>query len=261
MRRKVLTILLVISVLVICIGGGIVYQKVQEETASDAALDEIAELKPDLIELPEDQVDGSQSPGQTGSRPSEKTNGSRSVMDFAGIKTKNPDVIAWLTIPGTVIDYPIVQSKDNSYYLTHDAKKKKNLNGALFLDYRVHSDFSDFNSVVYGHHMKSGRMFQNLIKFKDQSFWNSHSTATLYTPEHTYRLEFIAVAVVQQNSPLYRYAFPSPTERLAHLEEIKSAAKFYRDVGLTENDRIVTLSTCSYEFKNARTVLVAKICG
>jgi len=247
MKRKILTVLLALSFLVLLIIGGLFYLDVQENAAADAALTEITEMKPELSELP---------------GPPDKTDGPQSLplMNFTGVKAENPDIIAWLTVPNTKIDYPVVQSKDNSYYLTRDAKKNKNANGALFLDYRVHADLSDFNNVIYGHHMKSGAQFQNLIKFKEQAFWDSHISATLYMPAHTYRLEIIAVAVVGQNSTLYEYAFPSPAERITHLDEIKSAAKFYRDVGVTENDRIVTLSTCSYEFNNARTVVIARLC-
>jgi len=245
MKKRILTISLILSFLALCISGALFYLDIQENASADAALKEINEMKP---ELPEKLGQGDDS------KP-------RPLMDFTGVKSKNSDIIAWLTIPGTVIDYPVVQGKDNSYYLSRDAKKNKNSNGALFLDYRVHADFSDFNSVIYGHHMKSGMQFQNLIKFKERVFWDSHPSAGLYTPTNTYRLEIIAVAVVRQNSPLYGYVFSSPAERKAHLDEIKSAAKFYRDVGVTENDRIVTLSTCSYEFNNARTVLIAKLCG
>ena len=247
MKIRITTVLLVLSVIALCVSGGFLYLKIQENAAAATALVEIRGMKPELPELPDLTAPRDGLPPLP-------------LMDFTGIKAENPDIIAWLTVPDTVIDYPVVQAKDNEAYLHTDAKKHANKNGALFLDYRVHADFSDFNSVIYGHHMKSGAMFQNLIKFKEQAFWDSHWFATLCTPEHTYILEFIAVAVIRPDSGLYRYAFASPSGRTAHLEEIRSAAKFYRDAGMTGDDRIVTLSTCSYEFNDARTVVIAKLC-
>ena len=251
MKRKIITVSLIFSFLSLCISVSIFYLKLQENTAADLALEEIREMKPEVPELPD-------SP-----ELSEQTGGSQPLplMNFTGVKKEISGILAWLTIPDTIIDYPVVQGQDNNYYLFHDAKNKKNGNGAIFLDYRAHDDFSDFNTVIYGHHMKSGKQFQNLLKFKDQTFWDTHPFAKLYTPAYTYRLEIIAVAVVRQDSTLYRYVFPSSAERIAHLEEIRSAAKFYRDIGVTEEERIVTLSTCSFEFKDARTVVIARLGG
>jgi len=240
MKQTLTIILLMLSFLSLCVCGGIIYLDYREQAAADVAAEETSNMKP---ALPEPQEGSPDLP----------------IMDFTELKAGNPDVVAWLTLPDTKIDYPVVQGEDNAYYLNHDAKKRPNKNGAIFLDYRAHADFSDFNSVIHGHHMKSGAMFQNLVKFKEKAFWDSHTSAILYTPGYTYSLEIIAVAVVRHDSPLFQYAFASPAEKTAHLDEIRGSAKFYRDVGITGDDRIVTLSTCSYEFKNARTMVIAKI--
>jgi sortase B len=181
------------------------------------------------------------------------------LMDFTAINEVNNEINAWLILDDTDINYPIVQAPDNDYYLTRTAERKKNANGALFLDFRVHADFSDFNNVIYGHNMKSGKMFGTLVKFKEKEFWDSHATGTLYTPGKTYGLELFAVAITSHISAYYGYAFVSPSEREAHLQMIKNTAKYYRDVGITEKDRILALSTCSYEYKNARTLVLFKI--
>jgi sortase B len=183
------------------------------------------------------------------------------LLNFTPLQTANPDIAAWLTLDDTDIDYPVVQGKDNSYYLTRTAEKKNSKNGAIFLDYRANPDFSDFSSVLYGHHMKSGKMFAGLVKFKDKAFFDSHTTGTLYTPGKTYRLEIFAAAVTKPDSDYYNYAFVSPSERESHLRMIGETAKLYRDIGATEQDKILTLSTCSYEYKDARTVVLAKITG
>jgi sortase B len=183
------------------------------------------------------------------------------LLNFSPLHATNQEIAAWLTLDGTDIDYPVVQGKDNNYYLTRTAEKKNSKNGAIFLDYRANPDFSDFSSVLYGHHMKSGKMFAPLVKFKEKAYFDSHKTGTLYTPGKTYRLEIFAAAVTKPDSDYYNYAFASPSERESHLNMIKDTAKLYKDIGITEQDKILTLSTCSYEYKDARTVVLAKITG
>jgi len=243
MRKKLINILIGISLLAVGVCGVLVYMNYRENTNANAMQNEMPAMKPPVSNANEDGELSADMP----------------LMDFSGLKTENPDILAWLTIPGTVIDYPIVQSTDNSYYLEHDVKKRKNKNGTIFLDYRNNADFSDFNSILHGHHMKSGQMFQNLVKFKDEDFFDNHTTAILYTPAKTYALEIVAVAVVPQNSVLYTYAFASPAEKETHLSEIINSAKFIRETDMTVNDRLITMSTCSYEFKDARTIVIARI--
>jgi len=181
------------------------------------------------------------------------------TMDFDALREENPEIIAWLNIPGTDIDYPVLQGEDNKYYLHHDAQKKTNKNGALFLDYRMHADFSDFSSVIFGHYMSSGMMFQNLVKFKEKDFFDTHNEAVLYTPEQTHSMEIFAVAVVPAESDLYNFAFSSPSEQAAHLQLLKENTKYQREIDLALGDRLVLLSTCSYEFTEARTIVACKL--
>jgi len=242
LKKKIVTILLIVSIVSMCICGGVVYRDYRKNAAADAALGEIQEMKPDVSE-------------STGANDIERL----SIMDFTGFEESNSDIVAWLTVPDTNIDYPVMQAEDNDFYLLRDAKKRNNKNGTLFLDYRASAGFTDFSSVIYGHHMESGLMFQNLIKFKEKAFWDATPAAILYTPGCTYRLEFFAVAVVRQDSNLYEYVFEAPSDREAHIANIYSAAKFYRDIGVTEKERMVALSTCSYEFKDARTIVFARL--
>ena len=185
---------------------------------------------------------------------------SLSIMDFSNIQAQNPDIAAWLTIQQIGIDYPIVQATDNKYYLDHTAQCRYNKLGSLFLDYRVNNDFSDFNSVIYGHNMTSGQMFGQLERMKEQTYFDTVTTGVLYTPGKTYRLKIFAVSVAGSESDYYRYAFPSNADKEEHLNMIGKYAKFHRDVGVKANDRLLLLSTCSYEYKNARTLVIAKLC-
>lgn len=142
-------------------------------------------------------------------------------VDFQALQELNPDIVAWLRIPG-VMDYPVVQGKDNAYYLKHTFKKEYNIAGSIFLDYRNQKDFSDPKSIIYGHNMKDGSMFHVLRKFQNLDFFREHQKLYLYLPEGG-RLVFDIIAC----------------------EEVSSDSEVYQLV--TENTKMkeIMLSTCS----------------
>ncbi|MCL2300302.1 MAG: class B sortase [Firmicutes bacterium] len=180
--------------------------------------------------------------------------------DFGALQAENPDIIGWITIAALGVDYPITQTTDNSYYLTHTAQRIENRLGSLFLDFRNSSDFSDFNSVVFGHYIsRGGKMFGQLHRMREQATFDQITEGTLHTPGGTYRLEIFASVLASSTSEFYQYIFPSPESRRVHLERIREKAVCWRDIGLTPEDRVVTLSTCSYEYDGARTLVIARI--
>ena len=93
-----------------------------------------------------------------------------SAIDFSALDSQNPDVVAWIQIPGTQINYPVVQGKDNDYYLHRDLNRQKSTAGTIFLDYADRADFSSLHNVLYGHHMKNGSMFKDISRYKDQGY-------------------------------------------------------------------------------------------
>ena len=104
-------------------------------------------------------------------------------VDFAALREINPDIVAWIYIEGTKINYPIVQGEDNSYYLKHLFSGEWNGSGCIFLDFRNDASFADRHSIIYGHHMKNGTMFTDLDKYKKQEFFDEHPIALLITPD------------------------------------------------------------------------------
>ncbi len=185
----------------------------------------------------------------------------RPAMDFYALREQNRDIVAWITIEGTSIDFPVTQGTDNDFYLHHDAYGNKNRNGSLFLDYRNDGDFSGCNSIIYGHNMKSGKMLEPLLLFKEADYFAGHTTGFLYTPDKTYQLEAALVAVVPSDGAAYTWAFESETAWESYISEMNAYASISNDIELPWGARVVTLSTCSYEYKDARTILVLKICG
>ena len=109
--------------------------------------------------------------------------GKQTVVDFKALKKINPDIIAWIRIPDTSIDYPVVQGNDDSYYLTHTFKKTEHVAGAIFLDSDNNADFSDDKNIIYGHNMKDGSMFRGLRNFLGDKFLKEHHILYLYLPD------------------------------------------------------------------------------
>ena len=110
------------------------------------------------------------------------------VVDFDALREINPDIVGWIYIEDTNINYPIAQGPDNSYYLSRMYNKQWDGYGCIFMDYLNSPDFSDPNSVIYGHHMQNGSMFQNLAGYKEQEFYETHKTAYLLTPDKNYQI-------------------------------------------------------------------------
>lgn len=178
----------------------------------------------------------------------------------ASLRAAYPDAVGWLTIPNTRIDYPFVQSYDNEFYLRRSLNQESMTAGTVFMDYRNAKDFSDFNTVIYGHNMNNGSMFGTLKYFNDRQFFDANTAGTLFLADRTYKIEFFAFDVIESNDPeIYGVLAGGGVQSAEFLDYVRTTARFYRDVGVTADDRLVTLSTCNYEFDNARMVLIGKL--
>ena len=176
-------------------------------------------------------------------------------IDFGTLQTINPDGGAWLYCPGTAIDYPVIWAPDYYYYLHHLPDGTPNSNGSLFIDYNNASDFSDKLTVIYGHNMKSGQMFGSLTKYKKQSYFNQHPYMYLYTGGGSYRIDLLYGCVVGAGEWRER-AFMYEVNLNALLAYAAQNTTFKSGTQYAETDRIVAMSTCSYEFGDARYVVI-----
>ena len=184
-------------------------------------------------------------------------NENREILD---LQAEFSDVVGWLSIPNTRIDYPFVQGKDNDFYLHLDLDQNWAAAGTIFMDYRNRPDFSDFSTILFGHHMRNGSMFAALQRFDDPAFFQANDTGTIFLADKTYEIRFMAFAVIEPNDVvIYNPVISSDEDKIAFLEHVRSTARYYRDINATANDRIITLSTCNYEFYNARMVLVGML--
>lgn len=180
-------------------------------------------------------------------------------IDFDGLRAQSTDYVAWIYCPNTKINYPVAYTDDNFYYLDHIPGEIQNANGTIFIDCRNASDFSDQNTCVYGHNMNDGSMFATLRNYRDESFYPDHPVMYLSTPDFNYRLDLIAGFITEPTSFAYAMNFDSPEQFMGHIQLIKDLSTFKSDVEVKETDKIVTLSTCTYERDDGRYVVVAKL--
>lgn len=163
------------------------------------------------------------------------------ALDLAPLREINEEVAGWLYVPGTEISYPILQAADNDYYLKHTWEKKWNGGGSIFLDYRCSGDFTDFNTILYGHRMNNGTMFAPLRAYTDQDFWRDHPYVYVADGARVYRYEIFAAWEAGVTSIVY--AVDGDRQRL--LDSFLGASQI--DTGLVPGteDTLLTLSTCT----------------
>ena len=207
-----------------------------------------------------DQVDGEESlPDET----PEPTSPPVIHSGLLALHERNPDCVAWITIEGTVIDYPVMyRPGQKNYYLHRDFNGKHVSAGALFIAENCDPDSSD-NVIIYGHHMNSGKMFAALNKYKKQSFYEEHSRIiyeTLNGPE-AYEIMFAFTTPVYTGHDFEYYAFSkanSVEEYDAYISACRARALYDTGVTAQYGDKLLTLSTCEYSQKNGRMVVIAR---
>lgn len=177
------------------------------------------------------------------------------TVDFKALQAKYPDVVGWLYCANTGLNYPIVQTAEEGgeYYLYRDIDGSSNKNGTVFLDWQCNSDFTSQNNLLYGHNMKTGRMFAPIVKYRDQSFYDAHPYMYLYTPNQLYKVNLFAGMVTPHDSTVYSYSLSSD-----YIKECIANSTFKSSVG-TPTGNILTLSTCAYDFDNARYVVMGEM--
>ena len=177
------------------------------------------------------------------------------TVDFKTLQAKYPDVVGWLYCANTGLNYPIVQTAEEGgeYYLYRDIDGSSNKNGTVFLDWQCSSNFTSQNNLVYGHNMKTGRMFAPIVKYRDQSFYDAHPYMYLYTPNQLYKVNLFAGMVTPHDSTVYSYSLSSD-----YIKECIANSTFKSSVG-TPTGNILTLSTCAYDFDNARYVVMGEM--
>ncbi len=171
-------------------------------------------------------------------------------VDFQALKEQNSDIYAWITIPGTDIDYPVLQKTDSedpydNYYLNHTVDLAEGLPGAIYSQGVNQKDFMDSVTVLYGHNLKNGGMFSSLHNFEDEEFFEKNRRIIVYTPNNTFTYEIFAAVEFSDDLLPYVYDFSKASEVERYLDDVGNCkGNFREDTLVSKEGKILTLSTC-----------------
>ena len=186
------------------------------------------------------------------------------ITKVTDLKNQNSDIIGWLEIENTNINYPVLQGDDNEFYMTHNYKKEKSKNGSIFLSKDYNWDIPSSNLLIYGHNNKNGTMFQELLNYEDFNFYKEHPTIRFTTATEDMEFEIISVfksrVYYKSEQNVFRYYFSINANTKAEYDDFinnAKAASLY-DIKKAANygDQLITLSTCSYHVKDGRFAVV-----
>lgn len=182
------------------------------------------------------------------------------TLSFEELRKINPEVIGWLTVNDTPIDYPITQTDNNEKYVNTNAEGQYTLSGSVFLDCRNNSDFDDFNSILYGHHMEKKMMFGALSDFADKEYFDSHKYGNLFFNGDNHGVEFFALVLTDAyNKDIFSPAIGEEERQQDFIDYLFANAMHSRNISVTTEDRLVLLSTCTSDVTNGRYLLVGKL--
>ena len=182
------------------------------------------------------------------------------VMGFEEIRRMNKDVIAWITLYGTHVDYPVVRGEGNDTYINTNVFGSYSMSGCIFLDFRNALNFEDFNSIIYGHHMEKQAFFGELDTFAQKQVFDAKRYGNLYYEGRDHGLEVVAYLQVDAyDFNTYTPGVSGWESQQSYIDYLLTQAVHKRDISLTPNDKLVLLSTCSSESTNGRNILLCHI--
>lgn len=190
-----------------------------------------------------------------------------SSEDFDDLYSRNSDFRGWITIPNTKVNYPMVQGRNNDFYLKAGLDKYEVNGGSIFIAHDNPDPFNDQNTIIHGHHMKNGSMFGSLRKYKKKEFFDNNPIVYISLRDKCLRYEIFSVyicditKVVDTKTSPYMYSISNDDDYVNYLKSLKKKSLFQRKdfTDFNKDDKIITLSTCSYEYENARMLIHARL--
>lgn len=242
-KKIIIISIITILILLICAFVGIYFYNKNKDNESKNALN--------IIKIDETKI------------TEEKT---ERILQLEELQKENEEIVAWIEIEGTNINYPVLQSKDNDYYMTHNYKKEYSKDGSIFLDKDYDWSIPSSNLLMYGHNNKNGTMFQDLMNYKQEQYYNEHPIVRLTTNKEDAKYEIIAVFLsrvyYKSEKNVFRYYYfinaQTKQEYDNYVEDSKKSSLY--DTGKTAEygDQLLTLSTCAYHTEDGRFVVVAR---
>lgn len=252
--RKLINIILV-AIIIVCLS--IIGYKYYNYNKDDKLNSEIQDLQPVINEASDsDNNSSGENDGQDQSKEGNYVNSANEEE----LKSINSDYKMWIQIENTNINYPVVQSSDNDYYLKHNFRKESNISGTVFIESANDID-NDKNIILYGHNMRNGTMFNNITNYKEESFFNEDNKINIIMNNTLYEYEVFSVYVKNVSEVNLAIGFASEDEFINYAYNESEESLYKKDVDFSAEDNLITLVTCSYEFTDARTIVVARRCN
>lgn len=188
------------------------------------------------------------------------------MLQVKQLQEQNGDIVGWIEIEKTNINYPVLQGTDNHYYMTHNYKKEKSKNGSIFLDANYNWNIPSNNLLIYGHNLGNGMMFQELLKYEKESFYQEHPVIRFTTAEEDAEYEIISAfksrVYHKSEKNVFRYYYflnsESEEEYNQFVKNAKSVSLYPIDATASYGDQLITLSTCSYYVQDGRFAVVGR---
>lgn len=268
-KRKVLYKILYIILVTIIILSFMCIAKVfllrQESISESKLLNEIDvsnELKNDIEENDKEQREE-----DNNKKKQEEKEIKERILKIKKLQEINPDIVGWIEISGTNINYPVLQGKDNEYYLTHNYKKQKTEKGSIFLESKYDWDIPSNNLLIYGHNLINGQMFKDLIKYREEEFYKKHSTIRFTTVKEDIEFKVMSVfyskVFYEDDEGVFRYYdFINEKNKVDYdnfVKNAKNASLYNTGIEAEYGDRLITLVTCSYHVEDGRFVVIGVV--
>lgn len=275
MRKIVFHVLIVIFTAVFLVSTGFLVDYFIKSRKQKSQYDDLSSLVQQVQQQQQQKPDtnaGAESNGNQGN----KTDGPKYVdatdtmgrpikilREYAAVYEKNNDMVGWIRIEGTKIDYPVMQSKEwVNFYLTRNFFKETSKHGAIYLDEMADMRIPSDNLTIYGHRMADGSMFATLHDYKSKKFYDEHSVVIFDTlsEHHTYKIfsVFITTATLEDGFPYHEFVDGTEEEFSAYVAKCKELSLYDTGVDVACGDKLITLSTCEHAIEDGRLVVVAK---
>lgn len=254
-KISVSTVVLIAALAVFCFAGVRLLMILRNYQSSN---DEYKKISESYTQQPDsDEAGDADESESAGGDPVEDADPPLSV-DWAQLKEINPDIVGWIYVDGeNTINYPVLKAADNEYYLHRTFQKETRYAGSIFMDYHNNADFSDPDTIIYGHNMRNGSMFGTLKYLYDQETYDADPYFWILTPNGDYRYHIFAIFQTDVDSAVYTLFSKNGPEFLAWEQNLQAASGVTNSVPLTEEDKTVILSTCTSD-SSKRTVVIGK---
>lgn len=240
-KRSILSsLILIVAIGVFCFSGFQLFQIIKGYRDGEKEYDKIFA---EVVSITNDKKGGS---------------GTKFSVDFDKLRMMNTDTVGWIRFEQPeVINYPIVQTGDNDKYLYKTFQGYENTVGSIFVNCYNRSDFEDRNTIVYGHRMYNGTMFNKLGEYEDKSFWQKYPYFYIYKEDGTeMKYHIYSVGIINELSPIYNWVFEDDEEFQAFIDETKSSSFYDTGIEVDVDDKVVVLSTCTNVREEERLVVI-----